>query len=509
MTLLKKSFSLFFYAFKECGDCNVPVKLTEENTIWETSEITPEVHVFFNHVQDFFNKNKGNLTTIDPSCCISYKLKQQHLNENQKDKLFLLNQFFSKPTQIAGGYKEKIMFKFINDGSILSPHIFYHPLTRIGILTYSIELIGDSNTMENLMEINYSTRNFSTGSDVIFYTPVNTHPSAEEQERKITQKLSELRTVSTSHTFQEEMHGWTLENYITTLLHELPADSLLSLSPRRVQCFTYAQVVNKVEWEELQLFSFRLRRVYNKHYLPSKDYLSDTTEVYHAFEQINIGGSIEGCAIIINGNQDQLPEFIKQYDAVIKNRMLWSYILAYFQRLALIDMNKKLSSLYDHGSPNKEILINAIADLSKIQLRSFFTQVSYFSQQNEFFDFCKNNLKLNEMLIEVKDKLSDIQRIVEQQQIEAEKENEKRKEGKERIIEIMIAALLIPQILFEFLSALAESLGVTFFIQEKNIIHYILLALSVILLLTLGPFGFRIYKEYYGVIKTFFKKRDS
>jgi hypothetical protein len=507
MNNLKNSFSVFFYAFRLNDGVDFQEYTTQNNSIWTPSESEPEKNYFFNHVQDFFTKNKAVARNpADNSCCVLFEIKKSELSELQKEKLFLLNHLFNRSIFLKGGKNADINFKLISDNSILAPRLFYHPLTNIAILSYTTALQGDSNTLDKLEELNYSMRLFGSSSDPVFQVEKNPHPKAEEQENKISHQLSE----HLKKDFKPDpgFHSCTLDSYISLLLQDFPLNSYKSLSPRRLQAFVYAQLENKMTEEELQTASFRLRRIYNSNYTPNKAFLNNTRETYQSFEQIQIGASIEGAAIILNENFSALPDFLKQFDSAIRNRFLWTYLLAYFQRLTLIDINNLLSKLYDSGQPNKDVLIKALADLSKIELRSFFEQVSYFTQHNEFYDFVSENLKLSLMLKDVKEKLHDINRILGQQLAEAEKEKEKKKEKKDRILEIMVAALLIPETIFLFLSALYDAFDIHFPFRENKLVNYVLFGFSCLIFLLIIPFAVRIYKEYFKVARAYFSKKE-
>ncbi len=507
MNTLKNSFTIFFYAFRFNDDVDFQEYLSNTDSIWTPSESEPEKNYFFNHVQDFFSKNKGAGTAaLDTSCCVLFELKKHNPNDAQKEKLFLFNQLFTRPIAMRSGNSGDINFKIISDAGVLAPRLFYHPLTNIGILSYSTAIQNECNTLLNLEELNYSMRQFGSFSDSLFHVARNPHPKAEEQENKIASKLTEWQKKDTK--VDVGFHIWKLDTFISLMLQDFPANTYKSLSPRRLQAFVYVQTEKKMSEEDLQTASFRLRRIYNSQYSPDKNFLKTTRETYQSFEQIHAGASIEGAAIILNEDYAKLPDFLKQFDTAIRNRFIWTYLLAYFQRLTLIDINNRLSSLYDSGQPDKDVLIRALADLSKIELRSFFEQVSYFTQHNEFYDFITENLMLSVMLKDVKEKLQDIHRILSQQLAEAEKEKEKKKEKKDRILEIMVAALLIPETLFLFLSTLFEAFDIHFAVKDNKLFNSILFGFCCLIFLLIIPFAVRIYKEYFNVARAYFTKKE-
>ena len=498
---LVDSFSLFLYAFKlEKNDIDTP------DGIWKRSLLEPEKNFYFDHVQDFFTKNKGAM--IDESCCLRYELQEGKTSELQKGKLLLINQLFSRIVQsVPGKGKPPITFKVFNDNSVLSPGILYNPLTGIAILSFGFSLTKESNTLQNLTDLNYQIRIFGRSDSANFATLKHDHPAAKEQENKI---ATELRQFNSSAIQDEEsqFYHWNIQTLIKILLQDIPNDRITLLSPNRLQCFSYLQTEEKINEHDLHIASFRLRRMYNDLYTPGPHFMHGSSETEQVFEQIHFGASIEGCAIIVNEDKDLLPPFLKHYGVVVKNRYIWSYILAYYQRLALIEMNNELSHLYDTGQPKLEKLLHASSNLSKIELRTLFSQVSYFSQHNDFYDFCKRNLKLGEMNGAIKEKLAGISRIVQEQIEEEEKIREKKREKKDRLLEVMVAALLIPEIVFEFLSMLAHVFEINFPMEKHHLFTYVLFAFASVLLLTLVPFAIRIYKEYYHVASSYIKREE-
>src|ERR1700691_4938761 len=97
MTKLKNSFTLFFYAFRLNDGVDFRKLASSDDSFWAPSESEPEKNYFFNHVQDFFSKNKGaGNSELDDSCCILYELKKHNLKESQKERIFLFNQLFTR-----------------------------------------------------------------------------------------------------------------------------------------------------------------------------------------------------------------------------------------------------------------------------------------------------------------------------------------------------------------------------------------------------------------------------
>lgn len=509
---IEKCQSLFLYAF-QLKDNSSLESLESASSIWKRSKLELDNQSFFPFVHDFFQKNneKHNLAEIDPSCCLQYELGKENRSEEQRKKLLVVHHLLTRTCEVQlAGAPQPTSFKWVMESSVMAPRLLVNPLTRIVILSFTLALSDEVKTLPQLIEFNFQAKTVGSRSGLSFRIPVKTHPKAQEQETELADILKQM--------FAEEKHAdpqffsLSIDHCIKLFIHSLDKDeSTNQISPNRLQAFTYVQLKEKLPEVDIQVASFRLRRLYNEKYQPYLPYLNERSlETYQSFEQIHYGASIEGCSIIVNENTDLLPAFLKQFDLAVKQRFVWLYLLSYYQRLALISMNNALSDLFEEKDSSLEDLLQHLSELSKIQMRTNFKQVSYLTQHNEFFEFCKENLKLNEMFEDLKDKLADLNRIIQQQSAVEEKKTQLKQEKGRRIIEIMIAALLIPQITFDFMSMLASSFNVQFGLEQRSPVHLFLLVFSFAMLLTAFPFGFRIYKEYFLVLKAFlFGKKDT
>lgn len=488
---LTDSFSLFLYAFKAERDTLLADK------IWEPSGLSPEHNIYFRHVQDFFSRNSANNPNdLDEACCERFTLKK-NVTGDASERLYLIYQLFSRVSTAEG---TKIDFRLILDRSALAPALLYNNLTGICILSFAFTLTRDSGNLQNLIELNYKAKTFQ--HSCTFNIPWNIHEGAQVQEKKLADVLQRYTGKNS-----ELAHVWDMMAFTSILSDHIHLHDNTALSPGRLQCFTYLQTERQLDTHELFNASFRLRRVCNTNFIPAHS-ISHQQETDSTFEHLHFGASIEGCVIIVNGGGDDLPVFLRDFAGTIKNRYIWSYVLAYFQRLALVDMHDELARLYESEQPELEQLYGVSARLSKIELRTLFTQISFFSQHNDFYEFCKRNLRLNEMHVTLKEKLLDISRIAQQQHEQTEKKREKKKESKDRILEVMIAALLIPELVLEFFSTLAHVFEIKFEPHQHHVLSYFLLVAFVLLMLTVVPFAIRIYKEYLQIIISRIKHKE-
>jgi|GEM_PF-2712637 len=419
---ISNSFSVFLYSFKLKDKL-----LHHPDAIWKPSFIEPDKNFYFSHIQDFFIKNNTAAGAIvDPSCCVRYDLVKENLSPAQKEKLTLFHKLFAKSRHIATvGSGKTIAFKLITDRSVLGPSLLYNPLTEIGILSFSCALSESDKTLHQLTDLNYQFREFGKNNDPVFHFPKQEY--ARGQQQAVTDAL---RTANPQLAQDDDAyHKWNVCSLINVLLRDITLEHTAALSPNRLQGFTYVQTTEKPEAQALAEASFRLRRMYNNAFIPDPVFLHASSETEQTFEHIHFGASIEGCVVIVQGAKEVLPPFLRDFEHTVKNRYFWSYLLAYYQRLAIIDMNDQLSHLYDEGLPALDKLLEASSKLSRTELRTLFSQVSFFSQHNDFYEFCKRNLRLEELYDAIRGKMEDVSRLLtEQLEMEEKRRDMERKE---------------------------------------------------------------------------------
>lgn len=493
-----KTFTIFHYTFRLDSAENA-----FSDSIWMRSELEIDPSFFLGNVRNFMMRN--NEKTIDPGACVFYQLQTNPETQASKDQIFLLHHLFSKPFQTISGNSQAPAFKLVPDHSMLGPRVMFNPMTGIGILSFGMIPDQAEITMDELTAFNFQMRITERLDSPLFGTKKNTHESATEKENRISALLASNHNNDKTNP-ENLLHTWKVPDLLKTFFTGLPKERLTFFSPR-LHAFTYFQSAHKIEDEVLKSASFRLRRMYNQHYKPDENFLLNSGETENTFKEIHHGASIEGCAIIVHPDGKNLPPFLENFGSVVLSRYIWLYQLALFQRMALLYIQDTISSFYADQHPTRERILALQSNLSRTQLNALFTQVSHFSQHNDFYAFCKKNLKVEELSFEVKNRLEHMGRILQEQIMEAEVAQHKKDTHRDRVFEILIASLLIPEIIFEFFSTLAHVFGIHFSVHEFNWPSYIMLALIILLFLTIAPFGLRLYREYGKVLKETLKEK--
>jgi len=226
------------------------------------------------------------------------------------------------------------------------------------------------------------------------------------------------------------------------------------LSPSRLQALVYLSLNDPLAGEELDIALFRLRRIYSNKYLPSASFTQNRSEISQTFEQVIYGATSEGAVVLVKNDE---KEFLKNYKNTVLHRTLWSYFLAYHQRFAMIAAAADTNALYvDNREPTTQQLSDLIDRISKVQLKCLFSEISHYTQQNEFYYLAVKNLQVDLLFHEVKDEVEEMNKILTEKWREKDRlnkeltENESKKN--QRKIEILLAMLILPQIWLALLS---------------------------------------------------------
>jgi len=427
--------------------------INHPSSLWTQSQVQPDHTYLFNHVQKFFSHNQELQSTIDENQALLFELKSKELQEEEKDALLLFNNLFKRDhwIEIEG---LKINFSLLRDNSILSPKILFVPLTGVGILSFGIKLKDHCQELSHLLQLNYHLRVLSRGKVQTINTGKNLHPNAAEQENRISEKLELIKEAEAG----EENFTWSIKTLINYLLSDLKKE-ITVLSSSRLQAFVYTALEDELDDKDLAVALFRLRRLYSENYVPTEEFIKSGIEVFQSLQKIYYGATVEGAVVLVKPDD---TAFFKNYSQTVTARTLWTYILAYHQRTALIAAAEDTASLYaDNIEPTTSELSHLIDKISKVQLKCLFEEISHYSQQNDFYHLCFRNLNIDSLFREVKEEVEEINKILSEKWRELEEkhklEEEQRARRNQRKLEILITLLIVPQIWFAILSTNIET----------------------------------------------------
>ena len=175
------------------------------------------------------------------------------------------------------------------------------------------------------------------------------------------------------------------------------------------------------------------------------------------FRNIFVGSSVEGGSILTIRSKKDDGGFIERFkEKSVDKRYIWIYILAYVQRMSLLNMVRELGGIDNTKDDNIIVPLRNLRDLykrlSRIQVNTFYSAVSDISQHNQFYHLCTHNLGVDLLLDEVDNKMNILNKCLQQEYDEEKERMEKKNarlhqqdmEAKERIgVYITLSVLLL------------------------------------------------------------------
>lgn len=387
----------------------------------------------------------------------------------------------------------KLPFKFVTSGSkgFVLPHIFVYETANVGILTFTITLDDDSLNIDNLKLFNYHLHKIfgqlSKCTTPSFQIMNNEDDSIKALKEK---DLTFARSMIAEHPRKkkESQEPWTPSSEFTWNVNTLKEMFFSSVSqgritlfiPPRAHLFTFVQaddVKNDcLALDDVAVDLVRLSRcVTDRYQLPFEE-LEGEDSILQTFKNIYMSVSVEGTAMMAIAKPDN-QGFISSMDGDALPRYLWIYILTLIQRYTLINMERRLTALesmhtldddsdaknqaedkkeQDKEKQDMENYSNAlwkqIKVINKVLVNCHFVEVSPFTQHNQFYLHCCNNLHLPESFDVVEHKMQkmelivnhDLQELISKQQQQQQKESNRRKVMEHRLT-IFVALLTLFQ----------------------------------------------------------------
>ena len=235
------------------------------------------------------------------------------------------------------------------------------------------------------------------------------------------------------------------------------------------------------------------------------------------FRNIFVGSSVEGGSILTIRTKIDDGGFIERFkEKSVDKRYIWIYILAYVQRMSLLNMVRELGGIDNTKDGNIIVPLRNLRDLykrlSRIQVNTFYSAVSDISQHNQFYRLCTHNLGVELLLNEVDNKMNILSKCL-QQEYDEEKERmqkdidrlrQQNADAKERFgVYITLSVLLLA--VFSGLNDLYDLLHSLFSIPDSPKTWIISIGIWAL-------FGFGIYKVsryFYRHRKSFSAKRPN
>lgn len=235
-----------------------------------------------------------------------------------------------------------------------------------------------------------------------------------------------------------EYSTWNVKLLVQSLLKDF-SDKITRFNSKRLHLFTYYQMGIDDESSASVLDDFiRITRCENRKYLISDKNDENSEQCYmQTFKNIYIGSSVEGGAIMTllpNINNEHIQDFDTN---TLPKRYLWIYIMVLIQRHTLLHLIHELT-LVDDNDENLSLinLRKQVEYLSKVKVNTYFSDVSDYTQHNQFYRFCAKNLGIKQHFNEIDEKMDALNAVII-------KKVDEKKERRHYELEFMIAILTI------------------------------------------------------------------
>jgi hypothetical protein len=342
-----------------------------------------------------------------------------------------------------GRQKRTIKFKFIIEDTnryqnrrknygILTPHIIVSPkgCGDIGFLVFGIELDEEIKTIEELKLLNYYLHK-TQGELTKCICPA--FDLSEEMTVERVQKAREFigwhydvapEDGKSPEWNPESGFSWNMKTLVDAWLGE----SVTRFSSIRANVFTYCHIKdleNRIDFNSISSDLIRFSRcIIDKYHINIDDKVIRES-CYQPYDNIFMSSCVEGTAIITVGKKDN-ENAIRNMIGNIRFKYVWIYILAMYQRYAMLNVTRKLAKFEDEYSTNIEednslspeekekalknkanALKSLIDTIKQVKVRCFYTDVSSYTHNNGFYQLCRHNLHISDISNEI-DKKTEV-----------------------------------------------------------------------------------------------------
>lgn len=393
-------------------------------TFWENennliSDEGTETDVLYPYIMDFF---QGQIHEKSPNRSYNHLRVLRLKKDGQSSYIKFWNSFISHNhiAYIPQGKKNKediflpISFKILseNEKGFKAPHIFVYESGKVGILTFCIELAERISTVEQLKLLNYHLHKIHNPMCRCVCPALSISKQRvfkDEEERKKAEEGFKLsRSYIASHNSSEDNSNyyefdWNIRSLIDMWICK---DSNISLfSDMRMHLFTYYQIDDTangvVSKDDIMPDLFRLSRCVNDKYLLPFSRMEADGLMLQSFENIYIASSVEGTAFCAIAKKENAG-FINQMDGNVRLRYIWIYLLALIQRYTLLNLTRKM--IIENSHKKEESIQGIIEVIKNTKMYCYYTDVSPYTQHNQFYQHCCRNLHIKELFDEIESK---------------------------------------------------------------------------------------------------------
>ena len=317
---------------------------------------------------------------------------------------------------------EQVEFDIVRDNGYAgfkSPHLFISSTANIGVLTFCISLGMKNRTMNYLKLLNYYLHKISKPLckcvSPHFQLENQSFPNETAREKQ-EEKIQEFRQCIASHDSIEQSYtpygefNWNIRTMIDMMLGNVKGikDGIESdiklFNNIRAHLFSFCQIdgaQNTLGFEYIKSDLMLLSRCMNNKYKVCIDKNTQKEMCLKTFNNIFFASSVEGASMIAIAKKEN-EDFIRQIDNQSLPRYLAVYLLVIIQRYSMLHINHQLIKIVQDKSDDN--LWNLLNVIKKVKVHCYYTDVSPYSQHNQFYQHCCKNLHVLETFNEIDNK---------------------------------------------------------------------------------------------------------
>ena len=269
---------------------------------------------------------------------------------------------------------------------------------------------------------------------------------------------------------------WTLPSLFADMLADF-GDAWRPFNRNRLRLFTYLRVSETEEREALETSFLQIVRCENPKYVQSPERSESEGMVRRTFKNIYVGASVEGGAIMTLSTPEEeakapgTSQHIMNFaNAALCKRYLWVWIMVLLQRHILLELVNELTQLETEKADDQTLeRLHAMAErVAILKTKTCFSDISDYSQHNQYYAFCVQNLLIREHFDEIGEKLAALDTVIASKASEGENRRNDR-------MTIILAVLTIASVTCDAMTVLT--------LDRYNPISGLILSAILILLL--------------------------
>lgn len=465
----EKGYTIFFVPFYfDEGDWEIIHRKKLSKWVRISEELYNE-DILYPYIMEVFKQSTSN--DISRLEIYEFKTKDEGINSPLfVDRILGKKQVALLAKNVGEQKNAKVLSFRLIDEKNFAPHLFISSTARIGIFTFSIELLDDVNADNHIILNYYLHKRNETNK----YQCICLRPERQDEipvptnANSLGEMIPDLwRSNQQSTKGNIDYICWNFDDFVNCLLATMgrPKEGqkrIKYFSKERMHLFTFRSMMdvdNKLKTEDVTIDILRLSRCVNANYMLPVEQLIQQGSLLQTYENIYFSSSIEGAAMICVG-KERNAEFVGDLHNKFIRQYLLVYILVLIQKYTLQSLERRIVEFESSGKQSDDEVWNLIKVICRIKVSCYYTDVSIYTHHSQFYQLCCNNLHIPETFTEIGEKVEllklttdkKIQEVLKQQQQmqqEAMTRHEQENEATERrqhLLNLVVAILTIAQV---------------------------------------------------------------